>query len=116
MPAKVAVGGGAVDCTVLDISASGVLLHSQSVLRLADEVHLLILCEGLLIHAQRIWTRFPLCGLKFTTAEEIERSTHPQAGPLKEAWETWCAQQARSDPSLLNPDQQDPPHPPANPV
>jgi len=57
MAAKVAVGGGAVDCTVRDISESGVQLLAPAVLRLPDEVHLLILSEGLLIHAQRIWER-----------------------------------------------------------
>ena len=86
MAAKVAAGGGAVDCTIRDISETGAQLHAPSVLRLPDKVHLLIPSEGLLIHAQRVWTRFPLCGLKFITFEEIEGSTHPQAGPLQEAW------------------------------
>lgn len=93
MPAKVAVGGAAVECTVTDISAAGIKLHAQSVLRLPDEVHLLILSEGLLIHAQRIWSRFPVCGLKITSAEAIQGSTHPQVAPLKAAWETWCVEQ-----------------------
>ena len=91
--AKVAVGGGAVDCTVRDVSASGVQLLAPSVLRLPDEVHLLILSEGLLIHAQRIWTRFPLCGLRIINVEDIRRSAHPQAGTLREAWESWRLQQ-----------------------
>jgi len=91
--AKVAVGGGAVDCTVRDISETGAQLHAPSVLRLPDKVHLLILSEGLLIHAHRVWARFPLCGLKFITFEEIEGSTHPQAGPLQEAWQAWRVQQ-----------------------
>lgn len=94
MAAKVAIGGGAVDCTVRDISESGVQLLAPSVLRLPDEVHLLILSEGLLVHAQRIWSRFPLCGLRFINVEDIRRSAHPQAGPLKEAWQNWRDQQA----------------------
>jgi hypothetical protein len=93
MAAKVAVGGAAVDCTVRDISETGAHLHAPSVLRLPDRVHLLILSEGLLIHAHRVWALFPLCGLKFITFEEIEGSTHPQAGPLQEAWEAWRVQQ-----------------------
>lgn len=93
MPAKVALGGAAIDCTIRDVSASGVQLLAPSVLRLPDEVQLLILSEGLLIHAQRIWTRFPLCGLRFISVEEIRRSTHPQAAPLRQAWEDWRAQQ-----------------------
>ncbi len=91
MAAKVGVGGGAVDCTITDISETGAQLHAPSVLRLPDKVHLLILSEGLLIHADRVWARFPLCGLKFITFEEIEDSTHPQAGPLKSAWSAWQA-------------------------
>ena len=91
--AKVAVGGDAVDCTVTDISATGAQLHAPTVLRLPEKVHLLVLSEGLLIHARRVWALFPLCGLEFITFEEIEGSTHPQAGPLKEAWEAWRAQQ-----------------------
>ncbi len=93
MAAKVAVGGGAVDCTIRDISASGVQLLAPSVLRLPDEVHLLVLSEGLLIHAQRIWARFPLCGCRFINVEDIRRSAHPQAGPLRQAWESWRVQQ-----------------------
>lgn len=93
LAAKVAAGGGAVDCTVRDISETGAKLHAPSVLRLPDKVHLLILSEGLLIHADRVWARFPLCGLKFITFEEIGDSTHPQAGPLQQAWEAWRAQQ-----------------------
>lgn len=93
MAAKVAVGGGAVDCTVRDISASGVQLLAPSVLRLPDEVHLLILSSGLLIHGQRIWARFPLCGLRFINVEDIRRSTHPRAAPLRDAWENWRVQQ-----------------------
>ena len=93
MAAKVAVGGGAVDCTVRDISETGAQLHAPSVLRLPDKVHLLILSDGLLIHADRVWARFPLCGLKFVTFEEIEDSTHPQAGPLQRAWKAWRAEQ-----------------------
>jgi hypothetical protein len=89
LPAKVALGGGAVDCAVVDISETGARLHAPSVLRLPDKVHLLILSEGLLIHADRVWARFPLCGLKFITFEEIEDSTHPQARPLQEAWRAW---------------------------
>jgi hypothetical protein len=93
LPAKVAIGGGVVDCTVTDISETGAQLHAPSVLRLPDKVHLLILSGGLLIHADRVWARFPLCGLKFITFEEIEDSTHPQSGPLRNAWAAWRAQQ-----------------------
>jgi hypothetical protein len=93
MAAVVAVGDGAVDCTIRDISASGVQLLAPSVLRLPDEVRLLILSEGLLIHAQRIWARFPLSGLRFISVEDIRRSAHPQAAPLREAWKNWRAQQ-----------------------
>lgn len=93
MAAKVAAGGGAIDCTVRDISETGAQLHAPSVLRLPDKVHLLILSEGLLVHADRVWARFPLCGLKFITFEEIEDSTHPQSGALRNAWEAWRDQQ-----------------------
>ena len=85
LAAKVAVGGAVADCTITDISASGAQLHTPSVLRLPDEVRLLILSEGLLIHAQRVWARFPLCGLKFISVEDIRRSTHPQAVQLRES-------------------------------
>ena len=93
MAAKVAAGGAALDCTIRDISETGARLDAPFVLRLPDKVHLLILSEGLLIHAQRVWARFPLCGLKFVTFEEIEDSTHPQAGPLQAAWQAWRLQQ-----------------------
>jgi hypothetical protein len=101
MPAKVGIGGAAVDCTVTDISASGAQLHAQSVLRLPDEVQVLILSEGLLIHARRVWARFPACGLKFTSVEAIQRSAHPQAGVLKEAWATWRLEQIGSAPQVV---------------
>jgi hypothetical protein len=93
MAAKVAVGGGAVDCTIRDISETGAQLHAPSVLRLPDRVHLLIPSEGLLIHAHRVWALFPLCGLEFITFEDIENSTHPQADALQEAWKAWRVQQ-----------------------
>ena len=93
MAAKVAIGEAAVDCTVSDIGETGAQLHAPSVLRLPDKVHLLILSGGLLIHADRVWARFPLCGLKFITFEEIADSTHPRAGPLQIAWEAWRVQQ-----------------------
>jgi hypothetical protein len=101
MAAKVAVGGGAVDCTIRDISASGVQLLAPSVLRLPEEVHLLILAEGLLIHAERVWARFPLCGLRFISVEDIRRSAHPQAAQLREAWESWRAEQQAADASAV---------------
>lgn len=93
MAAKVAVGGAVADCTIRNISASGAQLHAPTVLRPPDEVQLLILSEGLLIHAKRVWARFPLCGLKFISVEEVQRSAHPQAGPLRDAWESWRVQQ-----------------------
>jgi hypothetical protein len=92
MAAKLALGGGAVDCAIKDISDSGIRLLAPSVLCLPDQVHLLILSEGLLVHAQQIWARFPLCGLRFLSVEDIRRSTHPQAPPLREAWKSWRAQ------------------------
>jgi hypothetical protein len=92
MAAKVAIGGAAVDCTVVDLSETGAQLHAPSVLRLPEKVHLLIPSAGLLIHADRVWARFPLCGLKFITFEELEDGAQPQAGPLQIAWESWCAQ------------------------
>jgi hypothetical protein len=89
MPAKVAVGGAALECSVIAISDTGARLHAPSVLRLPDKVDLLILSEGVLIHAERVWSRFPLSGLRFVTFEEIEDCTQPQAGPLQEAWDAW---------------------------
>ncbi|HVM98686.1 MAG TPA: PilZ domain-containing protein [Caulobacteraceae bacterium] len=89
LAAKVAVGVATADCTIRDISESGAQVHAPSVLRLPDEVHLLIMCEGLVIRARRAWARFPLCGLKFISAEQIETSQHPQAAPLREAWKDW---------------------------
>jgi hypothetical protein len=73
----------------MDISETGAQLHAPSVLRLPDKVHLLILSEGLLIHAERVWALFPLCGLKFVTFEEIADTTHPEAGALQAAWRAW---------------------------
>ena len=93
LAAKVVIGAAAADCTINDISASGAKLHAPSVLRLPEEVRLVILSEGILVHAQRIWARFPLCGLKFISVEEIQRSKHPDAGPLRQAWEAWRGQQ-----------------------
>ena len=84
--AKVAFGATTADCTIRDISVSGAQLHAPSVLRLPEDVHLLIMSEGLVIHARRVWARFPLCGLEFVSAQPVERSTHPQAAPLQQAW------------------------------
>ena len=93
MAAKVVAGAVVADCTIKDISASGAKLHAPSILRPPEEVRLLVLSEGILIHAQRIWARFPLCGLKFVSVEEIQRSTRPDSALLREAWETWRSQQ-----------------------
>jgi hypothetical protein len=93
LAAKVAIGGAAVDCTVMDISETGAQLHAPSVLRLPDKVRLLIPSAGLLIHADRVWARFPLCGLKFITFEELEDGAQPQAGPLQSVPETRRAHQ-----------------------
>jgi hypothetical protein len=92
----------AADCTIRDISEGGAQVHAPSVLRLPEEVYLLIMCEGLVIHARRVWTRFPLCGLEFLSAEEIDKSTRPQTAPLREAWAAWCAhQQDKSSPAVI---------------
>jgi hypothetical protein len=100
LAAKVALGDAAGDCTIRDISETGAQVHAPSVLRLPGEVHLLIESEGLLIHARRVWSRFPVSGLQFISAEQVEKSTHPQAAMLKEAWEAsqaWRARRARRD-------------------
>jgi hypothetical protein len=100
LAAKVVLGDAAGDCTIRDISETGAQVHAPSVLRLPGEVHLLIMSEGLLIHARRVWSRFPVSGLQFISAEEIEKSTHPQSAMLKEAWEAsqaWRAPRARRD-------------------
>jgi hypothetical protein len=89
LAAKIALGSTAADCTIRDISVTGARLDAPSVLRLPDEVHLLILREGLVVRARRVWSRFPLCGLNFIGAEAVERSTHPQASPLRDAWTDW---------------------------
>jgi len=102
LAAKVAIGAATADCTIRDVSASGAKLHAPSVLRLPEEVRLVILSEGILVHAQRVWARFPLCGLKFISVEEIQRSRHPDAVQLRDAWETWRGQnQTRPDPSKV---------------
>ena len=100
LAAKVAIGAATADCTIKDISATGAKLHAPSILRPPEEVRLVILSEGILIHARRIWARFPLCGLKFISVEEIQRSKHADARLLRDAWETWRGQdQTRRDPS-----------------
>ena len=91
LEAKVAVGASALDCTITNISEGGVRVHAPSVLRLPEEVYLLILSEGLVIRARRVWAHFPSCGLEFLSAEEVEKSTRPQAVPLREAWGDWCS-------------------------
>jgi len=89
LPAKVVLGASMADCTIRDISVSGARVDAPSVLRLPDEVHLLILREGLLIHARRVWARFPLSGLNFVSAEEVAQSTHPEAALLRKACDDW---------------------------
>ena len=93
LAAEISLGATTAECTIRDISASGAQVDAPSVLRLPDEVHLLVLSEGLLIHARRVWCRFPLCGVSFVSSEEVEKSTHPRAPLLKQAWDDWRRQQ-----------------------
>lgn len=89
LAAKVAVGASTADCTITNISEGGARVHAPSVLRLPEEVYLLILSEGLVIRARRVWARFPHCGLEFLSAQEVERSKRPQTAPLRQAWADW---------------------------
>lgn len=93
LAAKVAFGMTTADCTIRDLSETGARIHALSILRLPDDVYLLIMAEGLVIHARRVWARFPLFGLKFVAAEEVERSTRPQCALLRKAWEDWLRAQ-----------------------
>jgi hypothetical protein len=89
LSAKLSFNMTVADCTIRDLSENGARIHAPGVLGLPDEVYLLILREGLVVHAQRVWAKFPLFGLRFLSTEEIDRCTHPQTAPLKKAWEDW---------------------------
>jgi hypothetical protein len=94
LAAKVAVGASTADCTITDISEGGAGVHAPSVLRLPEEVYLLILSEGLVIRARRVWARFPRCGLEFLSAQEVESSKRRQTAPLRQAWAKWRSRAA----------------------
>jgi PilZ domain-containing protein len=89
LAAKISFNMTVADCSVRDLSEAGARLHAPSVLGLPDEVHLLIMREGLVIHARRVWAQFPAFGLKFLSAEPIDGCTRPQAAPLRKAWDDW---------------------------
>ena len=93
LAAKVAFNMTMADCTIRDLSEGGARIHAPTVLGLPNELYLLIMREGLVIHAKRIWAGFPHFGLKFLAAEGVEESTWPQAAPLRKAWEDWSRSQ-----------------------
>lgn len=92
---KIAHGMVVCDCTIRDLSPAGARVHVPSVIGLPDEVRLLVLREGLLVRARRIWTRETLFGLEFVEAEDIQKSRKPQAEPMRRIWQAWVAQQAK---------------------
>ncbi len=93
LAAKVSFNMTVADCTIRDLSDTGARIHAPSVLGLPDEVHLLILREGLVVHARRVWAQFPAFGLKFLAAEEIDECERPRVAPLRKAWEEWLRAQ-----------------------
>jgi hypothetical protein len=93
LAAKVAFGMTMADCTIRDLSEGGARIHAPTVLGLPNEVDLLIMREGLVVRAKRIWAGFPHFGLKFLAAEGVEKSTRPQAAFLRGAWEDWLRSQ-----------------------
>ena len=95
LAAKVAVGARSEDCTITNISEGGAQVYAPSVLRLPEEVYLLILSEALVIRARRVWAHFPHCGLEFLSTEEVEKTRRPQAAPLRDAWADWRARAGR---------------------
>ncbi len=78
LAAKIALGETTADCTVLDISEGGAQVHAPTVLRLPNEVLLLLVRDGLVVRARRVWSRFPLCGLEFLSAKEIDGGKQDQ--------------------------------------
>ena len=89
LSAKISFNMMVADCTIRNLSQNGARIHAPTVLGMPDEVYLLILREGLLVRARRIWSDFPSFGLRFVEAEPIDRSTRPQTAPLRNAWESW---------------------------
>src|SRR5512135_1543610 len=80
LAAKIALGETTADCTIVDISKGGAQVHAPSVLRLPNEVLLLFVRDGLVVRARRVWSRFPLCGLEFLSAQAIDEGAWPTGG------------------------------------
>jgi hypothetical protein len=90
---KIAFGMAAADCTIRDITEMGARVHASSIVGLPEEVFLLIMREGLVVRARRVWSRPPLFGLKFIEAEGVESSRNPQSAALRQIWQEWVDQQ-----------------------
>jgi hypothetical protein len=83
---KLAFGRFCADCTIRDLTASGAQVHAPAVLGLPDIVFLLILKEGIVVRAERIWARAQKFGLAFLDAQAIETADYPAAPVLQAAW------------------------------
>jgi hypothetical protein len=83
---KLAFGRFCADCTIRDLTAAGALVHAPAVLGLPDVVFLLILKEGVVIRAERIWARAQRFGLAFVDAQDVATSDYPPAAALRAAW------------------------------
>jgi hypothetical protein len=90
---KLAFGMVASDCTIRDLTEVGAKVLAPTVAGVPDEVFLLIMREGLVVRARRVWSKPPLFGLKFLEAEDVETSAKPQAAPLRRIWSEWVSQQ-----------------------
>jgi hypothetical protein len=90
-------------CSILDLTERGARIHAPSVIDLPDEVLLLIMREGLLVKAKRIWAHPPTFGLKFIQPQDIETSQEPQSEALRAVWREWVHQQDAVEPTFGTP-------------
>jgi len=86
---KLAFGAILADCTIRDLSPTGALVLAPTVPGLPDLLFLLILREGIVVRARRIWSRAPVFGLRFLEARDVATGCYPQVAFLKGVWEDW---------------------------
>ena len=78
------------DCTIRDLSELGARLHIPEVLGLPPELSVVVMQEGVVFRARRVWAKAPLFGVEFLEAENLERTTKPAYAALRRTWHAWA--------------------------